>query len=283
MPEAPGPRQVLTPPVSELRPDKDPRPLACVYLVGAGPGDPGLLTVRAAGLLAQADAVFHDELVPRAILDQVRPGAKIIGAGHRAGQTRRPLGDAIAAMAARARRGELVIRLKGGDPFLFGRGAEEAQALLAAGVAFEVVPGISSALAAPAAAGIAVTHRDLASSVTIVTGHERSGGGRVSWERLAGSSDTLVVLMGATRLTELCREIIAAGRDPITPAAVVMSATCPEQRQVVGTLAALPALAAEAEIGSPAVLVVGEVASLASVLGRGATLTSLAELEAQAV
>ena len=144
-------------------------------------------------------------------------------------------------MAARALKGELVVRLKGGDPFLFGRGGEEAKALLDAGVAFEVVPGVSSALASPAAARIPVTHRGLAGSVTIITGHEAEGEPeRVRWDMLATASDTLVVLMGAGRLRQLSARIIAAGRSPETPAAVVMAASRPEQRQVVATLAELP-------------------------------------------
>jgi uroporphyrin-III C-methyltransferase len=169
-------------------------------------------------------------------------------------------------MAARALAGELVVRLKGGDPYLFGRGAEEAAALLERGIAYEMVPGVSSALAAPAAAGIPLTHRDLASSVTIVTGHEREGEGRVRWDRLASGADTLVVLMGATKLRQLTRSIILAGRSPATPAAVVMAATRPEQRQVVATLAGIADAAEHAGIGAPAVLVVGEVAALSSVL-----------------
>jgi uroporphyrin-III C-methyltransferase len=169
-------------------------------------------------------------------------------------------------MAARASRGQLVVRLKGGDPYLFGRGAEEARAILDRGLAFEVVPGVSSALAAPASAGIPLTHRDLASSVTIVTGHEREAAGRVRWEQLATGADTLVVLMGATRLRQLSRSIVLAGRPGSTPAAVVMAATRPEQRHVVATLENIADAATHAGLGAPAVLVVGEVARLSEVL-----------------
>jgi uroporphyrin-III C-methyltransferase len=171
-------------------------------------------------------------------------------------------------MASRALGGELVVRLKGGDPFLFGRGGEEAQALVDGGVAFEVVPGVTSALSGPAAAGIPVTHRRLAGSVTIVTGHEREGvAERVRWDALATSSDTLVILMGAARLGSISRRIIAAGRASTTPAAVVMAATRPEQRQVVATLSDIADAARLAGIGAPAVLVVGEVVGLAASLG----------------
>ncbi len=243
----------------------DPR----VYLVGAGPGDPELLTVRAARLLEAADFVFHDALVPRAVLDLVRRGGEQVPVGHRAGGDKPSVEPVAREMARKAREGYLVVRLKGGDPFLFGRGGEEAQALLDAGVAFELVPGVSSALAGPAAAGIPVTHRRLAASVTIVTGHECQGElERVRWEALATASDTLVVLMGAGRLAQLSRRIIAAGRPPSTPAAVVMAASRPEQRQAVATLADISEAALAEGIGTPAVLVVGEVVSLAQSLGR---------------
>jgi uroporphyrin-III C-methyltransferase len=239
-----------------------------VYLVGAGPGDPELLTVRAARLLQAADSIFHDALVPQAILDNAGPRAELISVGHRAGGLKPEVGPVARQMASRALGGELVVRLKGGDPFLFGRGGEEAQALLDGGVAFEVVPGVTSALSGPAAAGIPVTHRRLAGSVTIVTGHEREGvAERVRWDALATSSDTLVILMGAARLGSISRRIIAAGRASTTPAAVVMAATRPEQRQVVATLSDIAEAARLAGIGAPAVLVVGEVVGLAASLG----------------
>lgn len=246
---------------------------ARVYLVGAGPGDPDLLTVRAARLLEGADVVFHDNLVPAAILAVAR-GAELVPVGHRKGDPKRDIGEVATRMAARAKGGEVVVRLKGGDPYLFGRGAEEAAALLASGVAFEMVPGVSSALAGPAAAGIPLTHRELASSVTIVTGHEREGEGRIRWERVATAADTLVVLMGGSRLRQLTRSLVLAGRPGSTPAAVVASATRPEQRHVVATLESIADAAGHAGIGTPAVLVVGEVARLAELLAAPA----LAEL-----
>ncbi|MFY9615472.1 MAG: uroporphyrinogen-III C-methyltransferase [Candidatus Dormiibacterota bacterium] len=238
---------------------------ARVHLVGAGPGDPELLTVRAARLLDAADVVFHDHLVPQAIL-RLAADAELVPVGHRRGGPKPDVSQVAGLMATRALAGELVVRLKGGDPYLFGRGAEEAAALLERGIAYEMVPGVSSALAAPAAAGIPLTHRELASSVTIVTGHEREGDGRVRWDQLASGADTLVVLMGATKLRQLTRSIILAGRPATTPAAVVMAATRPEQRQVIATLAGIADAAEHAGITSPAVLVVGEVASLSNVL-----------------
>ena len=247
-----------------------------VSLVGAGPGDPELLTVKAARLLRDADVVFHDELVTRAVLAVCSPHAELVPVGHRAGWPKKSTAAVVAAMVARARLGQSVVRLKGGDPYLFGRGAEEATGLLAAGVAFETVPGISSAIAGPAAAGIPVTHRELASSVTIVTGHEREGAGRVRWEQLATASDTLVVLMGSGRLAELAASIIAAGRPADTPAAVVMSATRPDQRHVVARLDRIATAASAASISSPAILVVGAVAALAEVLAPGAAVLSQA-------
>ena len=248
----------------------------CVYLVGAGPGDPELLTVRTARLLETADAIFHDALVPQAILDRAGPRAGMVPVGHRAGGVKPAVGPVAREMAGRAMAGELVVRLKGGDPYLFGRGGEEAQALLDAGVAFEVVPGVTSALSGPAAAGIPVTHRRLAGSVTIVTGHESEGDAeRVRWDALATASDTLVVMMGAARLRSLSRRIVAAGRPPSTPAAVVMAATRPEQRQAIATLADIAEVARTAGIGAPAILIVGEVVRLAATLG-GQQLAALA-------
>jgi uroporphyrin-III C-methyltransferase len=269
MPDAPGnnPRSLSV--QARWAPRQDTGEIPCVYLVGAGPGDPDLLTVRAANLVQAADAVFHDDLVPRAILERVGPGAELVSVGHRAGGGKPEIIPVAEAMAARALAGDLVVRLKGGDPFLFGRGGEEAAALLDAGVAFEVVPGVSSALAAPAAAGIPVTHRGMAGSVTIITGHEAEGEPeRVRWDALATASDTLVVMMGAGRLRQLSARIIAAGRSPQTPAAVIMAASRPEQRQVVARLDGIAEAARAAGVGAPAVLVVGEVVQLAESLGR---------------
>jgi uroporphyrin-III C-methyltransferase len=237
-----------------------------VYVVGAGPGDPGLLTLRAAAVLAAADVVFHDRLVSDEVL-ALAPAARLVDVGHRAGGRSRDLSAVAGAMAAHAREGLVVARLKGGDPFVFGRGGEELAELLALGVRCEVVPGVSSALAGPAAAGIPLTHRGLSRSIVILTGHDGEAAGRPEWARLRG--DTVVVLMGSARLAALAGEMLAAGWDGATPAAVVTAATTPGQRQVVARLADVADRAAEAGLGPPAILVVGAVVALAARLAEG--------------
>ena len=230
-----------------------------VYLVGGGPGDPGLLTRRAAALLAAADVVVHDRLVDPALLDLVRPGAERIDAGKRPGGDAEHAQEEInALLVARARAGDLVVRLKGGDPFVFGRGGEEALALEAAGVSYEVVPGVSAALAAPALAGIPVTQRMLASAVTIVTGHGGEGDAAPDWTALARSGATLVVVMGAQRRGEVADRLLAAGMAPATPVALVERASTPDQRSARTTLGAL----ASEPLESPATIVIGAVAGL---------------------
>ena len=233
-----------------------------VYLVGAGPGDPGLLTLRGAEILHAAEAVLHDRLVSPGVLALAAPGAELLDVGHRAGEPP-PDPDRVAeAMAARWRAGQVVCRLKGGDPFVFGRGGEEALALARRRVPFEVVPGVSSAIAAPAAAGIPVTHRGLARSLLVVTGH----GPALRWEVLR--ADTVVVLMGAARAGAIAGAMVAAGWGPDTPAALVAAATTPAQRLVRGRLGDIdrrpdgPA--------TPAVLVVGAVTTLAEELAAAA-------------
>jgi uroporphyrin-III C-methyltransferase len=233
----------------------------CVYVVGAGPGDPDLLTVRAANVLAAADVVFHDRLVSDEVMARAPAHAARVDVGHRAGDRRQDLVELAERMADCARRGLVVVRLKGGDPFVFGRGSEELQALLALGASCEAVPGISSALAGPAAAGIPVTHRALAASVVIVSGHERRPPDGPRWDRLRG--DTVVVLMGTARLASLSRQMMDAGWEPGTPAAVIMGATTPRQRQVSGSLNDIAERAAEVGLGPPSILVVGEVVSVA--------------------
>ncbi len=231
-----------------------------VYMVGAGPGDPDLLTVRAAAVLAAADVVFHDQLVSEEVLARAACAAELIDVGHRAGAPRRDLLAVVDQMVNCARRGMVVARLKGGDPYLFGRGGEEVQALRAKGTPFEVVPGVSSALAGPAAIGIPLTHRELASSVLIVAGHQSERDGASPWQALR--ADTVVVLMALSRLREISREMIRAGWDPSTPAAVVMAATTSSQRQVTASLADIADRTAEARLGSPSLLVVGAVVAL---------------------
>jgi uroporphyrin-III C-methyltransferase len=234
-----------------------------VYLVGAGPGDPGLLTVRALELIRQADVVLHDHLVSAEILADCGPRAQIIDVG-KVGHG--PQADQAAIerqLVAFARAGRRVVRLKGGDPLLFGRGSEEALALRAANVPFEIVPGVSSAMAAPAYAGIPLTARGLAASVAIVTGHcARSGAAPAA----IPDADTIVVLMGVANAEALRDQLVAAGRAADTPAAVIEWGTCARQRVAVATVGTLPDAIARAGLQAPAVIVVGETVRLRSVL-----------------
>lgn len=236
-----------------------------VTLVGAGPGDPDLLTQRAVRALAEAEVVFYDALVARAVLE-LAPRAQRFCVGKRAGRpsTRQ---QAIHALLVRAaRRGKRVVRLKGGDPFLFGRGGEEALALRAAGIPFEVVPGVSSALAAPALAGIPVTHRSLASALVVVSGHAEAAW-RPVLARLAPGSATVVVLMGLASRAAIARELVARGWPAATPAAVVWAAATPESRRWLGPLSALETAEPEdGPTGAPGTIVIGEVVSLAGLL-----------------
>jgi uroporphyrin-III C-methyltransferase len=231
-----------------------------VVLVGAGPGDPELITVRGARKLAAADVVVYDRLVAPALLDLVPPEAERIYVGKEPGRAAVPQREIEWLLVDRALGGATVVRLKGGDPFVFGRGGEEVAACAAAGVACEVVPGVSAAVAAPAAAGIPVTHRGVARSFAVVTG-STAHDAEADLSRVVGA-DTLVVLMAAGRLAETCAELISTGRPSDEPAAIVQWAWTPEQRSVAGTLADLPLLAEAASIGPPATLVVGEVAAL---------------------
>ena len=232
-----------------------------VHLVGAGPGDPKLITVRGAEVLGRADVVVYDRLASPALLDLAPPTAERIYVGKEPGRSAMPQDEIDALLVERALDGQTVVRLKGGDPFVFGRGGEELLACIEAGVACEVVPGITSAVAAPALAGIPVTHRGIAQSFAVVTG-STAHGDEVDLARVATSTDTLVVLMAAGKLAETCAELIAAGRPSTEPAAIVQWAATPEQRTIVGTLDDLPTLAAAARIGPPATLVVGAVVAL---------------------
>lgn len=229
-----------------------------VHLVGAGPGDPELLTVRAARLIASADVIVHDRLADPAIVHLARPDADLIDVGKRPGRPT-PQENINALLVHLGREGREVVRLKGGDPFVFGRGGEEAQALLEAGVPFTVVPGISSSIAAPAAAGIPVTHRGLSASFTVVTGHrERGGSSEIDWEALARVGDTIVVLMGVAERGHIAARLMAGGLDPDTPVAAVRWGTRPEQHTLRTTLAAL----ADAPVEAPSTIVIGAVAAL---------------------
>jgi uroporphyrinogen III methyltransferase/synthase len=242
--------------------------LGRVYLVGAGPGDPGLMTARALELVARADVVLHDRLIPAGALDSVRDDAEVIGVGKEGGGRSTPQEEVERLMLDRAREGREVVRLKGGDPFVFGRGGEEAEALRAAGVPYEVVPGVTAGVAAPAYAGIPVTHRDRASAVAFVTGHEDPGkpASALDWTALARFPGTLVFYMGARRLGAIAQRLLAEGRGPDEPATVVQSGTLPDQRTVTAPLGELAERAEAAGIGAPAVTVVGPVAGLGDVL-----------------
>lgn len=237
-----------------------------VALVGAGPGDPGLLTLKGRDRIAAADVVVYDRLVDPAILDHARPEARLIYAGKERGRQVLSQDALNSLLVELAGDGLRVVRLKGGDPFLFGRGGEEASALVAAGIDFEVVPGISAGLAAPAYAGIPVTDRRLASSVAFVTGHEKPGKGQVDWAGLATSVDTIVIFMGMKHLDAIARALAIGGRPGDTPAAVIQWGTNADQVTVTATLETIGAKARAAGAGSPATVVVGEVVSLAGAL-----------------
>jgi uroporphyrin-III C-methyltransferase len=232
-------------------------------LVGAGPGDPELITVRGLRWLRRADVVVYDRLASPALLDEAPRHALKIFAGKSEGRHCLPQSAINALLVHHALAGRLVVRLKGGDPFVFGRGGEELLACRQAGIEVEVVPGVSSSVAVPAAAGIPVTHRGLSSSFVIVTGHEDActPGGRVNWETLATAVDTIVVLMGKAALPAITARLLAAGRDPTTPAAVIRSGTTSAQEAVLGTLGDIGERAAH--LASPAVIVIGDVVALA--------------------
>lgn len=240
--------------------------LGTVYLVGAGPGDPDLITVRGRELLAAADAVVIDALATPRLLEGVPGGCDVHDVGKRAGQRSTSQQDINDLLVTLARQGKSVVRLKGGDPFVFGRGGEECEALRAAGVAYEVVPGVSSATAAPATAGIPVTHRDWAAHVTIVTGQERDDGDgqRVDYAALAAllPHGTLVFLMGARTLPHIVEALLGAGADALTPAAAIQWGTDPRQHSCVASLESIVTSVTEAGMGAPMVTVVGRVAAL---------------------
>jgi uroporphyrinogen III methyltransferase / synthase len=234
-----------------------------VYLVGAGPGDPGLITARALELIVAADVIVHDRLIPSDALAAARPDAEILYVGKEPGEASVPQEGIEELLIDRARGGRIVVRLKGGDPFVFGRGGEEAEALAAAGIPFEVVPGVTAGVAAPAYAGIPVTHREDASAVAFITGHEdpEKEDSPLDYEALARFPGTLVFYMGVKALPRIAEGLIAAGRDPAEPAAAVERGTLPGQRTVSSTLEGIASAAEKSGIRPPAVTVVGAVAA----------------------
>lgn len=235
-----------------------------VHLVGAGPGDPRLITVLGLDLLRQADVVVYDRLVSKDLVAQARPEAEKIFVGKESGGHSYPQEEINALLVHHAQAGRRVVRLKGGDPFVFGRGGEEALACAEAGVPWEAVPGVTSALGVPARAGIPVTHREISGGFAVVTGHCLEGD-RQDWENLA-RVDTLVILMGLSRLPEIAARLLWHGRSAETPAAVIEQGTLPGERVVTGTLGTIARDAAKAGLKAPATVVIGEVVKVRSAL-----------------
>jgi len=239
-----------------------------VYLVGAGPGDPGLLTLKGKALLEAADVVVHDALVSPAVLDMVNPQAELINAGKRRGAHSLLQAETTKLLIDKARSGKIVVRLKGGDPFVFGRGGEEMEDLCRVGLSVEVVPGVTSGVAAPAYAQIPLTHRDYSSSVTFVTGHESAGKYRpeVNWEAIAQGSETIVVYMGLHNLSYIIGQLQLGGLNSSTPIALIRWGTRPEQEELMGTLENIMDLVAVNEFQAPMVAVIGAVVKLSEQL-----------------
>ncbi|HEV8551015.1 MAG TPA: uroporphyrinogen-III C-methyltransferase, partial [Polyangiaceae bacterium] len=239
-----------------------------VFLVGAGPGDPGLISVRGLELLRDADVVLYDALAHPALREACRPDADLRNVGKRFGEPSSAQEAINAELVALARAGKSVVRLKGGDPLLFARGGEEALALVEAGIEFEIVPAASSPIGAAAYAGIPLTHRELSSSVTFITGSDRAGvpWSPESWRKLATATDTICVLMGMRRIDEICAALVEGGRNPLTPAAVIQWGARANQRVVTGTLADIGALSHAAALTNPSIIVIGEVVRLRETL-----------------
>ncbi|MBE9145673.1 uroporphyrinogen-III C-methyltransferase [Planktothrix mougeotii] len=240
--------------------------LGKVYLVGAGPGDPGLLTIKGKTLLEFADVVIYDALVSPQILDLINPQAEKIHAGKRRGRHSLLQEETTQLLIEKAQTYAVVVRLKGGDPFIFGRGGEEMEDLIQAGVPVEIVPGITSGIAAPAYAGIPLTHRDHSSSVTFVTGHETAGKYRpsVNWEALAKGSETIVIYMGVHNLPYIIQQLTQAGLSPETPVALIRWGTRPDQEELIATLETIVQKVEETGFEAPAIAVIGSVVNFKS-------------------
>jgi uroporphyrin-III C-methyltransferase len=261
--------RLLDDPVLQLPTAMPPARGACgiVTLVGAGPGDPELLTVKAARVLRSASLVLHDHLVGERVLALVPASAVRLYVGKESARHTMPQQSIIELMLRLAREGRSLVRLKGGDGYIFGRGGEEAQALAEAGVPFEVIPGLSAAQGAAASAGIPLTHRDHAGTLIFATGHGRDDRApELDWEVLARPRQTVVIYMGIATLPTICTKLVAHGLDPATPAALVERATLPGERCVTGSVATLPALATRHRVKAPALIVIGTVVSLRQVL-----------------
>ena len=240
-----------------------------VFICGAGPGDPKLLTLRAMEILKTCNIVLYDRLVAKEIIDQIPAGSERVYVGRTVGEPTTHQDRTNELMAKYAKRGKSVLRLKGGDPFIFGRGAEEAEYLIKRGISFEIVPGITSSIASPAYAGIPLTHRRYSSSVAIVTGHEdvKKDMLVVRWDKLVGAVDTIVVLMGIAELDQITHNLIKAGMKKNVKVATVASGTTDKQKIIKGTVGTIAKLAKKADIRPPAVIVIGKVAGLSDKLG----------------
>src|SRR4051812_49928115 len=237
------------------------KPNGMVYLVGAGPGDPGLLTLRGAELLQRADVVVYDALVNAELLQLAPKSAEVIYGGKRAKEHTISQSELNELLISKAKAGKTVVRLKGGDPYVFGRGGEEAEELADAGVPFEVVPGVSSFVAVPNYAGVPLTHRNFASKVTLITGHEDPSKEQssIDWAQVAKTPGTKVIMMGTDRIGEIAQQLIQHGMDSATPIAMVRWGTTGRQQSIGGTLANIGEIAAREQIGPPTVAVIGEV------------------------
>ncbi|ACK71513.1 uroporphyrin-III C-methyltransferase [Gloeothece citriformis PCC 7424] len=239
-----------------------------VYLVGAGPGDPGLMTIKGKTLLENADVVVYDALISAPILAMINPKAEQINVGKRRGRHSKLQSETTQLLIEKAKTNAVVVRLKGGDPFVFGRGGEEMEDIIKAGVSVEVVPGITSGIAAPAYAGIPVTHRGYSSSVTFVTGHEAAGKYRpqINWQAIALGSETIVIYMGIHNLPHIIPQLLQAGLPSTTAIALIRWGTCPQQQELIGTLETIIKQVDEQNFQAPAIAIVGGVVNLNSLL-----------------